>query len=73
MKEFEVIERMATVKELSELRMLVGWEILNEEDLRLGLDNSLYGVCAVIAGNIVGTARIMYRKLKDLPIFIKHL
>lgn len=59
MGNYILIERMATVKELTELRTLVGWGIPNEKALKLGLDNSLYGICAVIDGNIVGTARII--------------
>jgi GNAT superfamily N-acetyltransferase len=59
MEEYVLIERMATVKELTELRRLVGWGIPDEEALKLGLDNSLYGICAVIGENIVGTARII--------------
>lgn len=59
MGDYIVLERMATVKELMELRRLVGWGIPDEEALSLGLDNSLYGVCVLIDGNIVGTARII--------------
>lgn len=59
MGNYILIERMATVKELTELRTLVGWGIPDEKALKLGLDNSLYGICAVIDGNIVGTARII--------------
>lgn len=59
MGNYIVVERMATVKELIELRRLVGWGIPDEEALSLGLDNSLYGVCVIIDGNIAGTARII--------------
>lgn len=59
MGNYMLIERMATVKELTELRTLVGWGIPDEKALKLGLDNSLYGICAVIDENIVGTARII--------------
>lgn len=59
MENYVVTERMATVKELTELRRLAGWGIPDEEALRLGLGNSLYGVCVVIDENIIGTARIV--------------
>lgn len=59
MENYELIERMPTVKELSELRKLVGWGIPDEEALKLGLYNSLYGVCMVIGQKIVGTARVV--------------
>jgi predicted N-acetyltransferase YhbS len=59
MEECVLIERMATVKELTELRRLAGWGIPEAEALKLGLDNSLYGICAFIGEDIVGTARII--------------
>lgn len=59
MENYELIERMPTVKELSELRKMVGWGIPDEKALKLGLDNSLYGVCVSLGENIVGAARII--------------
>jgi len=59
MEDYKLAERMPTVKELSDLRRLVGWGIPDKEALKLGLDNSLYGVCVLIGENVIGTARII--------------
>ena len=59
MNNYEVVERMPTSKELVELRRLVSWGDLDEEALKVGLENSLHGVCAVIDGSVVGTARVI--------------
>ena len=77
MENYKLIERMPTVKELSELRGLVGWGIPDKEALKLGLDNSLYGVCMVICENVIGTARIVGDKstcfyIQDVIVHPEH-
>ncbi len=59
MEDYELIERIPTAKELNKLRNLVGWGIIDEEALKIGLNNSLYGVCIAIDENVIGTARII--------------
>jgi GNAT superfamily N-acetyltransferase len=59
MNNYEIVERKPTSEELEELRKLVNWGIPSRNALDLGLKNSLYGVCAVIDGKVVGTARVV--------------
>ena len=58
-KNCQIIERKPTVKELFELRRSVEWSIGEIEPFEKGLQNSLYGVCAVLNGEIIGTARVI--------------
>lgn len=41
------------------LRKSVGWGIPDIESLARGLENSLYGVCAFLGEEIIGTARVV--------------
>ncbi|WP_238903196.1 GNAT family N-acetyltransferase [Clostridium sp. YIM B02506] len=59
MKNYQLIEKLPAVNELNQLRTLVGWGEINENSLKLGLDNSLYGVCILLNGDVVGTARVV--------------
>lgn len=59
MNHFETIERKPTPEELEGLRKAVNWGIPDRESLEIGLKNSLFGVCAFIEGNVIGTARIV--------------
>jgi predicted N-acetyltransferase YhbS len=47
------------VEELFELRKSVGWSTGEIEPFERGLQNSLYGVCALLNGKIIGTARVI--------------
>jgi len=59
MPEFEYIERKPTVDELFALRKSVGWGTGENAAFEKGLNNSLYGICVLNDGEIVGTARIV--------------
>lgn len=77
MRNYKLIEKIPTAKELSELRILVGWGIPNEKDLKIGLDNSLYGVCVFSEENIIGTARVIGDKstcfyIQDVIVHPEH-
>ncbi len=53
MEDYKLIERIPTAKELNKLKNLVRWGIIDEEVLKIGLDNSLYGVCIAIDENVI--------------------
>lgn len=59
MLNYELIKRKPTAEELINLRESIGWGIPNKESLQKGLDNSLYGVCAIADGKVIGTARVV--------------
>lgn len=77
MEDYKLIERMPTVNELNELRSSVGWGTVEKEALKLGLDNSLYGVCMVMGENVIGTALIVGDKstcfyIQDVIVHPEH-
>jgi GNAT superfamily N-acetyltransferase len=59
MLEYTIKERKPTADELCRLRDAVGWRKRDTADLQLGLDGSLFGVCAELAGEVIGTARVV--------------
>jgi GNAT superfamily N-acetyltransferase len=59
LKEYQVIERKPTVEEFFELRQSVGWGIGEKDDYKKGIENSLFGVCAILNEEIIGTARVI--------------
>lgn len=56
---YELVERKPTAEEMVSLRQSVNWGIPDIQSLSMGLENSLYGVCAVIGDEIIGTARVV--------------
>lgn len=59
MNHYEIIDRKPTSEELEDLRKAVKWGIIDRESLELGLENSLFGVCVLIEGKVIGTVRIV--------------
>ena len=59
MLDYELIKRKPTAEELIYLRKLVGWGIPDKDALQKGLDNSLYGICAIADGDIIGSIRVV--------------
>jgi GNAT superfamily N-acetyltransferase len=57
--EYQLEERTPTVAEFFELRKSVGWEFGDPDGYEKGLAGSLYAVCAVLDGEVVGTARVV--------------
>ena len=58
-KNYQLIERKPTTEELFELRKSVKWSTGEMEAFERGLQNSLYGVCALVNEEIIGTARVV--------------
>lgn len=56
---YQLVERKPTADEMIGLRESVGWGIPDKQSLQKGIDNSLYGVCAIADNKIVGTARVV--------------
>lgn len=54
-----IIEKIPTVKEYIQLRNSIGWNILQFDKIKKGLDNSVFCVCAEEKGSIVGFGRII--------------
>ncbi len=70
---FELNERRPTVSEYLGLRSSVGWHALPETAVEAGLAHSLYAVCAVHKGAVIGCGRIIgdngiYFYIQDLII-----
>ena len=59
MRDFELLERKPTADELIDLRKSVDWGIRVRDAIEKGLNNSLYGVCIIAEGEVIGTARIV--------------
>lgn len=56
---YQLVERKPQAEEIIELRESVGWGIINIDSMQIGLDNSIYGVCAVYNAKVIGTARVI--------------
>lgn len=56
---YELVERKPSAEEMIVLRKSVNWGIPDKESLSKGLENSLYGVCAIAGDEIIGTARVV--------------
>lgn len=59
MNECTLIERLPTPQEYNSLRTAVGWRAHHEEAIAKGLPNTLYCVCAYVAGELAGMARVI--------------
>ncbi len=59
MSDCTIIEKLPQAEEYNWLREQVGWRTHPEEAIRKALPNSLYGVCAYQAGQLVGMARVI--------------
>lgn len=59
MKDITVTERKPSVEEYIYLRKSVGWNVLEYNKIKKGLDNSIYSVCIENKGKIIGFGRIV--------------
>jgi GNAT superfamily N-acetyltransferase len=59
MSDCTIVEKLPQAEEYNWLREQVGWRTNPEDVIRKALPNSLYGVCAYQAGQLVGMARII--------------
>jgi GNAT superfamily N-acetyltransferase len=71
--EFQVVERVPTVKEYLALREAVGWGRLSEEMAARGLSNALFTVCVLHDDTVVGCGRVigdggLYFYLQDIMV-----
>ncbi|HEC77397.1 MAG TPA: N-acetyltransferase [Thermoplasmatales archaeon] len=57
--EYQIVERSPTPEEYKKLRQAVRWVKLDDEAIRKGLENSLFSVCAVFQGEIIGCGRVI--------------
>jgi GNAT superfamily N-acetyltransferase len=78
MKEsIELVEQSPTVKEYQVLRRSTGWAMQPDQAVRQGLDKTLYSVCALASGRVVGCARVvgdgaLYFYVQDLIVLREH-
>jgi ribosomal protein S18 acetylase RimI-like enzyme len=59
MSDCTIVEKLPEAEEYNWLRAQVGWRTNPEDVIRKALPNSLYGVCAYQAGQLVGMARVI--------------
>lgn len=69
----ELVDRIPTVHEYLSLREAVGWHSLPVPSVERGLVHSLYAVCAIQAGHVLGCGRVtgdggIYFYIQDLLI-----
>jgi ribosomal protein S18 acetylase RimI-like enzyme len=55
----QIVEKLPAPEEYNQLRQSVGWGIYERDVILQALPNSLYCVCAVLSGEIIGMARII--------------
>ena len=77
MEEYSIIRRNPTAEEYQLLRRGVGWPDVEPEAMERGLRNSLFSVCAIHQGVVVGTGRVVgdggiYFYLQDIIVHPKH-
>jgi len=56
---YQIIEKLLAPEDYNRLRQLVGWGTYERDVIEQTLSNSLYFVCAVKDGEIIGMARII--------------
>jgi GNAT superfamily N-acetyltransferase len=59
MLDWVLVESLPSTEDLNRLRHLAGWHVRNEKATERGLAGSLFGVCAVAGGEVVGAARVV--------------
>ncbi|HSE40407.1 MAG TPA: N-acetyltransferase, partial [Acidobacteriota bacterium] len=59
MQEITFEQRIPSVDDYQNLRRAVGWYTADDEHAQNGLRNSLFSICAVHNGNVIGCGRIV--------------
>lgn len=59
MEDLVIIEKCPTVEEYIELRKAVKWKVIDIENIKKGLKNSIYSVCIKDKERMVGFGRIV--------------
>lgn len=77
MSEIALEEKHPTVDEYRRLRAAADWDELNTRAMSTGLRNSLYAVCAVCDGQVIGCGRIVgdggaYFYIQDVIVLPEH-
>ncbi len=55
----EIVERLPSPQEYNALRAAIGWRVYDLDDVAAGLPRSLYCLCAIRDGELVGMARVV--------------
>lgn len=74
---FEFVERLPSVEEYRLLREVVGWGNISDDATEAGLRSSLYSVCLLKEGQVVGCGRIvgdggLYFYIQDIIVIPQH-
>jgi len=78
MESFKVLEQIPSVEEYNKLKLLVGWDTLSDDNITArGLNNSLYAVCILQKGQLIGTGRVVgddgiYFHIQDVIVHPDH-
>ncbi len=59
MDEYSIVEQMPTVEQYQALRRAVGWGEVDVCAAEISLRNSLYGVCLLKQGEVIGCGRVV--------------
>jgi GNAT superfamily N-acetyltransferase len=59
MIECVIVEQLPSAAQYNRLRQAVGWGVYEEDVIERALHGTLYGVCAFVDGQLVGTARVI--------------
>lgn len=74
---FELVERSPTPVEYQALRRAVGWAEVDAQATAEGLANSLYSLCVLHEGQVVGCARVVgdggiYLYIQDVMVLPEY-
>jgi ribosomal protein S18 acetylase RimI-like enzyme len=77
MDNYTIVARIPTVEEYCTLRAAVGWHNLSGEQTQQALRNSVYAVCGLMHGAVVGCGRVVgdghiYYYLQDVIVHPAH-
>jgi ribosomal protein S18 acetylase RimI-like enzyme len=77
MSEVTIEERAPAADEYRRLRQDAGWDEVNTRAVSTGLRNSLYSVCAICDGQVVGCGRVvgdggLYFYVQDVIVSSEH-
>jgi len=58
-QDLNIVERLPTVEEYQALRRAVGWAEVDAQAVARGLTSSLFSVCVMHEGNVIGCGRVV--------------
>lgn len=59
MVNYKILKRLPTVEEFHKLHVAVGWDNVDKKATEFGLHNSLFSVCVVHKGEVIGCGRVI--------------